>query len=140
MTIFFLCLGGGQHFQQDHNIPSATSLKHLPGHKISDLPGPQAAHSVASTAVTSVASSTASVPSVAASVAASAKLQQQQSNSATGSGPLQTGSEKSGPPEKEADAPVFQGLLDSIGALNKSLSKPTSSSKSDDSQAATGKF
>lgn len=25
--------GGGQHFQQDHNIPSATSLKHLPGYK-----------------------------------------------------------------------------------------------------------
>ena len=24
--------GGGQHFQQDHNIPSATNLKHLPGY------------------------------------------------------------------------------------------------------------
>ena len=44
------------------------------------------------------------------------------------------------PPVKEADAPVFQGLLDSIGALNDSLKKPTSSTKSDDSQAVPGIF
>ena len=120
----FIILGGGQHFQQDHNIPSATSLKHLPGHKLSDLPGPPA-HSAQA----------AAAHGMAAAAAASAKQQQQ-----TGSGVPEGKAKEMDPPVKEADAPVFQGLLDSIGALNDSLKKPTSSTKSDDSQAVPGIF
>ena len=115
--------GGGQHFQQDHNIPSATSLKHLPGHKISDLPGPPA-HSAASAA--------ASATSLAAKQQQQLQQQQKQSleqQSAASSSEAQK--------EKDADAAgISQGLLDSIGALSKlPVWKPTSSTKSDNSQA-----
>ena len=117
--------GGGQHFQQDHNIPSATSLKHLPGHKISDLPGPPA-HSAASAA--------ASATSLAAKQQQQLQQQQKQSleqQSAASSSEAQK--------EKDADAAgISQGLLDSIGALSKlPVWKPTSSTKSDNSQAET---
>ena len=123
LNFIFIFLGGGQHFQQDHNIPSATSLKHLPGHKLSDLPGPPT-HSAQAAAAHGMASA----------AAASAKQQQ------TGSGVPEGKAKEMDPPVKEADAPVFQGLLDSIGALNDSLKKPTSSTKSDDSQAVPGIF
>ena len=113
--------GGGQHFQQDHNIPSATSLKHLPGHKISDLPGPPA-HSAASAA--------ASATSLAAKQ--QQQLQQQQKQSLE-----QQSAASEAQKEKDADAAgISQGLLDSIGALSKlPVWKPTSSTKSDNSQA-----
>ena len=125
LNFIFIFLGGGQHFQQDHNIPSATSLKHLPGHKLSDLPGPPT-HSAQAAAAHGMAA--------VVSAAASAKQQQ------TGSGVPEGKAKEMDPPVKEADAPVFQGLLDSIGALNDSLKKPTSSTKSDDSQAVPGIF
>ena len=95
----------------------------MPGHKLSDLPGPPA-HSAQA----------AAAHGMAAAAAASAKQQQ------TGSGVPEGKAKEMDPPVKEADAPVFQGLLDSIGALNDSLKKPTSSTKSDDSQAVPGIF
>ena len=98
----------------------------MPGHKLSDLPGPPA-HSAQAAAAHGMAA--------AVSAAASAKQQQQ-----TGSGVPEGKAKEMDPPVKEADAPVFQGLLDSIGALNDSLKKPTSSTKSDDSQAVPGIF
>ena len=113
--------GGGQHFQQDHNIPSATSLKHLPGHKISDLPGPPA-HSAAS----------------ATSLAAKQQQQLQQQQQQKQSLEQQSAASRSeAQKEKDADAAgISQGLLDSIGALSKlPVWKPTSSTKSDNSQA-----
>ena len=73
---------------------------------------------------------------MAAVVSAAASAKQQQ----TGSGVPEGKAKEMDPPVKEADAPVFQGLLDSIGALNDSLKKPTSSTKSDDSQAVPGIF
>ena len=97
----------------------------MPGHKLSDLPGPPA-HSAQAAAAHGMAA--------VVSAAASAKQQQ------TGSGVPEGKAKEMDPPVKEADAPVFQGLLDSIGALNDSLKKPTSSTKSDDSQAVPGIF